>query len=302
MTFKNDPELASWVALGMLPRIGGKNFSRLLEIFGTPAGVLAASYNDLLAVPGIGDYTARQILSADPIQVDQQLKQWQQKGVQVVTVQDETYPHLLKTVDDAAPVLFALGEWQANLQRTVAIVGTRHPSTLASNYARTLAKFLVHEGWVVVSGLALGIDTAAHYGALAASVEGCRSIAFQGCGVWVDYPPENRALKAKIIENGVVFSEVAPQVTPTASLLVARNRLISAMSQAVVVIETGDPGGALYAARFAREQQRPVWTLDFPKMAGNQRLIREGAHVLPPEFDENAILEFVEALNSYRSP
>lgn len=275
----NSDAFIAWVTLSMIPRIGGKLLATLLASFGDPTAVLQASYKDLRTVPGIGHKTAESIVSADQAQVARQLTTWERKGIQILSWDDDRYPHLLQTVDDRPPVLFALGDSQAAQQRHIALVGTRSPSPQAKFVTAQLGYKLAEAGWNVVSGLALGIDTAAHQSVLAHRKRRATTAtqAVVGCGVDVIYPAENRALRNRLLSNGgAIFSEVAPGTAPTPPLLVARNRIITGMAAVVVVVESNSNGGAMHAARFARVQGRELWTVDYPQATGNQQLIADG--------------------------
>ena len=183
----------------------------------------------------------------------------------------------LRDLDDAPPTLF----WRGCLApaawaKTVAIVGTRAPSQAARFIALRLAMQLARAGITVISGLALGIDTAAHSGALSAAGV---TFAVLGSGLLNVYPPTNQELAARILQTGALVSELHPCWGANAQRLVSRNRIISGLSRALIVVESDVQGGAMYAARFAREQGRPVYTFDLPA-SGNQALIRGGARVL----------------------
>jgi DNA processing protein len=157
----------------------------------------------------------------------------------------------------------------------MAIVGTRNPSAQAYQIATALGTHFAHSGSTVVSGLARGIDTAAHLGALQA---GGHTLAVLGSGVCNIYPPENAALAFRILETSALVSEVPPFDGPSTPRLVARNRIISGLSEGVIVVESNDDSGAMHAAKRAREQNRRVYTFDLPA-SGNQKLIAEGAKV-----------------------
>ena len=194
-----------------------------------------------------------------------------------MTTHDQDYPAPLRELDQAPPLIFALGELGADLwTKTLAIVGTRIPTKEARYITLQLASKLSRSDYTVVSGLALGIDTAGHTGAL--SAQG-RTVAVLGSGVLNIYPESNRKLAGHILERGALISELHPRWGANAQRLVSRNRIISGLSQAVILVESNADGGAMYTARFAREQGRPVYTFDLPS-SGNQALIKNGAVVL----------------------
>jgi len=278
----SNASLVGWVALCLLPRVGGRTLSALLDVFGTPTAVFEASHQDLLAVKRIGTKTIEAIESIDLAIVAQQIDQWQKQGIALITWQDVRYPEPFKDLRDRPPLLFARGNLQQDWSKVVAIVGTRQPSDTGVLFAETLAYELTQRGWLVVSGLALGIDAAGHRGALAAD----RTVAFVGCGVDALHPLRNRTLGETILRQGAVFAEVPPQTIPSAGSLMARNRLISGAAKATFVIEAGLQSGSMEAARRARQQQRHVFTLDMAIWAGNQALLQSGAIPLGTDFME----------------
>lgn len=266
------------IGLGLQPRIGGKLLRALLATFGTPEAILEADEQALRRVAGVGPQTAQQILQIDLVQLERYVKRWQADDIQILTWNHDAYPALLKSLSDAPPLLFKLGSWQSTPTQTLAIVGTREPSETALQFTQLLAFLAARQGWTIVSGLARGIDQAAHVGALAATPQG-QTVAVLGEGV--RHGQRQRPLTRRIVEKGALFAEVAPEVSPAPTLLVARNRIISGMSQAVVMVEAGERSGALYTVNFARQQQRPIFTVDLPA-AGNQSLIRAGMSALAP--------------------
>jgi DNA processing protein len=238
----------------------------------------------MIAVPRIGPKLAAAIRTIDLDQTRAAIRAWTADGIAVLLREsvDPGYPSALRTMDDAPPVLFGRGNWSgdgASDSRAIAIVGARQPSLPATQLATELAAELAAHGWTIVSGLAAGIDTAAHTGALEA---GGRTVAVLGSGVRVIYPPQNADLAARIMAQGAIFSEQHPDSPPNSPALVARNRLISGLSRAVIVVEAGESSGSLHAARFARAQGRRVFAVESPAR-GNQRLIGEGAQPMPPD-------------------
>ena len=266
------------VALSLSPHIGAKTFDSLLHHFDQDlAAVLAAPQAELLRVKGVGQTIAREIIAIDLTQVAEQMESWRASGVATVTSGDHDYPTPLRELDQAPPILFARGNLGAALwAKTLAIVGTRNPTKEARYITLQLASKLARADCAVVSGLALGIDTAGHTGALSATG---RTVAVLGSGVLNIYPESNRKLAARVLERGALISELHPRWGANAQRLVSRNRIISGLSQAVILVESNVDGGAMYAARFAREQGRPVYTFDLPA-SGNQALIKNGAVVL----------------------
>jgi DNA processing protein len=275
-----DLTLAQWVALSLIPRLGSRTLANLLDRFGSLDAILSASDTELQTVPRIGPRLAAAIRAVDLARTQQEIAAWQADGISIRLRKDgPPYPTALATLPDAPPVLFLRGTLRPEDTQAVAIVGTRRPALASRKLAAALAGTLAASGWTVVSGLAEGIDTAAHEGALQA---GGRTLAVLGCGVRAIYPPANAALAVRIIRQGAVLSETHPDAPPDSPALVARNRLISGLSRAIVIVEAGAAGGCLYAARYARAQARVVYAVDH-RSPGNQRLIADGASPLPPE-------------------
>ena len=266
------------IALSLSPNIGAKTLNNLRQHFHDDlAAVFSASPGELQRVRGIGAKTAAEIGRMEPGRVAEQIASWRQRGVSIETMRHPQYPASLRDLDDGPPTLFWLGSARPlDWAKAVAIVGTRSPSPDARFITLQLAMQLARAGFTVVSGLALGIDTAAHTGALSAVGA---TIAVLGSGVLNVYPPGNRALAERIRESGALVSELHPFGSANAQRLVSRNRIISGLSRAVIVVESDAQGGAMYSARFAREQGRPVYTFDLPA-SGNQSLIASGALVL----------------------
>ena len=278
----SDAELDDlWLALGLSPHIGARTLSSLRRYFQDDlAAVMAAPPEELLRVKGVGPAIARYISAIDLNRVARQRASWQGQGVAILHPACPAYPRPLCALDDAPPLLFARGQLEPKLwQHAFAIVGTREPSQEARFRTLQLAAQLARQGCTVVSGLALGIDAAAHTGAL--SHQG-RSIAVLGSGLLNIYPRANRQLAERLLERGGLMSSLHPGWGANAQRLVARNRIISGLSRAVILVESQLDGGAMYTARFAREQGRPVYTYDLPA-SGNQALLRDGAFVLPAD-------------------
>ncbi|NDJ62059.1 MAG: DNA-processing protein DprA, partial [Chloroflexi bacterium] len=241
-------------------------------------------------VPGIGPKIAASIRSVDGASVEKRLTVWRREGVRLVDWRSPAYPAPLHALDDAPALLFVRGssipcEHTASTVDLshclgVAIVGTRSPTPGSRAAAYHMARALARNGNLIISGLALGVDGAAHRGALAADGP---TVAVLGGGVLRIYPHEHRMLADHMRVRGGLISEVAPDDNPRPTMLVARNRIISGLSRALVVIETAVDGGAMHAARRAHEQGRPVYVLDTPA-PGNRALISEiGAQPITPD-------------------
>ncbi|MEO0561844.1 MAG: DNA-processing protein DprA [Chloroflexota bacterium] len=271
---------AGWVALSGIRGMGAATLTELVRRFGDAAGVLAADDATLLAVPRVGKKTLAAIREVDLAATRCQLEAWIAQGVTTLPLSADAFPDQLRPpLPDAPAILYVRGALP--YEAGVAIVGTRRPSDAGVKIAHTLGKRLAAAGYIVVSGLALGIDGAAHQGAL--DIPNGQTVAVLGSGVLNVYPPEHTDLAAEIVARGALVSEVAPDVTVSTPWLVARNRLISALAEAVIIVETADDGGAMHAARAAYKQGRRLIALDAPH-TGNQLLIREG-HAAPLALD-----------------
>lgn len=267
-----------WLALSLSPNIGAATLNNLLQYFDQDLdAVLAAPSYELMRVRGVGAKIASEISAIDLNCLAQDLQTWQAGGIEILTRGDERYPQPLTSVSDMPLALFASAVMPAETWSTaLAIVGTRDPSREARYLTLQLAMQLARAGRAIVSGLALGIDAAAHTGAL--SADGV-TVAVLGSGIRNVYPAANRQLAERVQEKGALLSEAHPRWSANAQRLVSRNRIISGLSRAVIVVESQVDGGAMYAAQFGREQGKPLFTFDLPA-SGNQRLIAEGAAVL----------------------
>lgn len=270
---------SAWVALSLLDHMGMTRLRALLDQFEQePRAILSADEGALRRVNGIGKVIASAIRGIDLCAVEGEIARWQESGIKIISYLDEGYPARLRELPDAPPTLFLRGKMDWLNSPMVAVVGTRQPSSSGANAADMISRKLSIHGNILISGLALGIDAAAHKGALIA--EGTTA-AVLGNGINQVYPPEHKKLTDHIlkVERGGIISEVHPDAPPSASRLVARNRIIAALSRAVIVIESNADGGAMHAARRAFELERAVYTLDLPA-SGNQELIANGATVI----------------------
>jgi DNA processing protein len=269
-------ERAAWIALSSADHIGMRTLRALAAQFGSLRAALLADTAALLAVPGVGPATVRSIRAVDLAAVERRTAAWRSAGVRILTQMpdDSAYPACLRLLDDAPPTLFTRSAWETLTCDGVAVVGTRAPSAQGRAAARLLGFELARRGLAVVSGLARGVDTEAHLGAV--SAPGGRTLAVLGGGVQRVYPAENTALAQLIVRSGALISENPPDAAPSGPRLVARNRLISGLSRAVIVVETAADGGAMHTARFARDQGRPVYALDIAA-SGNRALLDSGA-------------------------
>lgn len=275
----DDDRLRTYLRLAMIPGVGPRIRQTLLARFGTPEEVLVAPMDRLREVPGVGPKLARAITSAEQqIDVEAEISLCRENSVEILPDYHNTYPPSLKEIDDPPGLLFLRGSLQPTDRLAVAIVGTRHATHYGLRQAERLAGGLARAGVTVVSGLARGIDAAAHRGALAA---GGRTLAVLGSGVLNIYPPEHDTLAEEVLQQGVLISESPPQAAPRTGSFPQRNRIISGLSLGAVIVEAGTRSGALITARLAAEQNREVFAVpgrvDDRSAQGCHRLLRDGA-------------------------
>jgi len=278
--FSND--LFSTLRLAMLPGIGPRILSDLMVQFGTPAAVLAADATALSRVRNVGPKLIAAIHNAaDHVDVEAIVQWCGERNVQIVPLDSPLYPPALRQIADAPPILFVDGELRPCDALAVAIVGTRHATVYGRTQAEKIGYGLAKAGVTIVSGMARGIDSAAHQGALDA---GGRTIAVFGCGVGQIYPPENAELSRAIAASGALVSEYHPLTKPHSGTFPQRNRLISGLSHATLVIEAPQRSGSLITARTAYEQGRDVLALPGAVSSraseGTNLLIRDGATLI----------------------
>ncbi len=270
---------AYWLALRRVHGVGPRTCRLLLERFGSAEQIFKAT-EDEVAAAGV----ARKVASAiagfnDFAPLEKELCELPRLGARVLRWTDDEYPPNLKQIADPPPYLIARGVLEPNNTACVAVVGARAASEAGLRMAQRLGFELAAHGFVVVSGLARGIDGAAHRGALEA---GGRTIAVLGCGIDVAYPPEHRGLADMIVESrGAVLSELPLGSAPLPENFPSRNRILSGLSLGVVIVEAAEKSGSLITARTALEQDRQVFAVPGSplsgKTRGSNRLLREGA-------------------------
>ncbi|MFM1903976.1 MAG: hypothetical protein RLZZ440_1876 [Planctomycetota bacterium] len=275
----SDETFLAHVRLACVPGVGGRLRQLLLERFGSPQGVFAASPAEIGTIGRIGRSIATAIPELARSSVAEQVVALcQAEDVQILIEGDEGYPGLLGRIDDPPGVLFVRGQFEPRDALAVSIVGARHATAYGRRVAGQLAGGLARAGYTVVSGLARGIDAAAHRGALDA---GGRTIAVLGSGVLEVYPPEHAGLADEVIRQGAVVSEAPPRAAPQRGAFPARNRIVSGLGLGTVVVEAADRSGALITARLAGEQGREVFAVPGPidsRMSrGCHALLRDGA-------------------------
>lgn len=274
-----------WLGLSLVKWIGPGRTRSLLERFDNPQAIWNASPAELAAAR-LPDSAAKSLLAArEELDLAAELARVQESGCQLLTWDDSDYPRRLREIHSPPLVLFVKGEVLEADSRAVAIVGTRNATDYGRAMAGEVASHLAGQGVTIVSGLARGIDGIAHRGALDA---GGRTIAVLGSGVDVVYPPEHSGLADRIMENGGLVSDYPLGTQPEPGNFPPRNRIISGLSLAVVVIEAGRRSGALITADFAAEHGREMFALPgnvtSHASAGTNALIRDGAHpLLQPE-------------------
>jgi len=283
-------ELKFWILLSKTPSLGPIRCHKLLERFGSPKEIFSAPLEELTKIPKIDEKTIRFIKEEVPyISLRQDYELIRKLKIKLIPFSASFYPANLRNIPDPPFLLYERGELERSDENSVAIVGTRKATNYGKIVARKLARELAREGITVISGMARGIDTAAHEGALE---EGGRTIAVLGCGVDVVYPPENDSLMREIIEKGAVISEFPLGEKPLAQNFPRRNRIISGLSRGVLVVEAPSKSGALTTADFALEQGREVFavpgSITNPYCRGSNKLIKEGAKMVE---DVSDILE-----------
>jgi DNA processing protein len=275
-------ELVDAVRLALVSGVGPRHRQDLIARFGSPAAVLAASSSELQSVSGIGPKIAARIVAArDEIDAEAELALSAEHGIDVLTEADAGYPRTLRQIHDPPGVLFRRGTYLAQDELAIAIVGTRHATRYGLAQAERLASSLARVGFTIVSGLARGIDGAAHRGALDA---GGRTVAVLGSGLLNIYPPEHAALARDVAESGCIFSEAPPRMVPISGAFPQRNRIISGLTVGTIVVEAANRSGALITARHAYEQGREVFAVPGPIDSrlshGCHSLIKDGAKLV----------------------
>ncbi|MDQ2867197.1 MAG: DNA-processing protein DprA [Verrucomicrobiota bacterium] len=284
------------LALNMLPTIGPVRLRKLLEVFEKPESVLSARGDKLRGVDGVGAEVAQQITNWESlVDLSAELKRIADFGAEIITAESPMYPRVLREIHAPPIVLYVWGELTERDQHAIGIIGSRRTTHYGTESAKKLAYQLAYSGLTVVSGLARGIDTAAHQGALAAKG---RTIAVIGSGLSHLYLPENAALAEKIRNgNGAVVSEFSMEVEPDRQTFPMRNRIISGWSQGILVVEAGLNSGALITASQALEQGRSVYAvpghINAPSAMGSNRLIQQGAKLV---MDASDILDDLQIL------
>lgn len=271
-----------YLQLSLTTGVGPCTLANLLERFGTASDVLQASPQELSEAEGVGVLLSRRIRSNEFRDLALSVfSLCEDKGVRLLFPWEPEFPRLLKELPDPPMLLYVRGEFVRTDALSIAIVGTRGATQYGRSQAERFSRALARAGLTIVSGLARGIDAAAHSGALEADG---RTIAVLSSGVAEIYPPQHQELAERIAENGVLISEMPPGAKPKKGMFPQRNRLISGLSLGTIVIEAAERSGALITARLAGEQGREVFALPglvtAPNARGCHRLIKDGAHLI----------------------
>ncbi|MGB9742975.1 MAG: DNA-processing protein DprA [bacterium] len=265
-----------------IPGITEFRLKKLLEFFRTPAAVFQADVRELMQAGGIAPETAQAIVSyRRSEETEARITAARTAGVRAISYLDPEFPANLRNVPHMPPVIFIRGDITEADRQAVAVIGTRRPSHYGARIAEELGAVLAAAGVTVVSGLARGIDT---YSQRAALKAGGRTIAVLGSGIDIIYPPENRQLAEEIVHQGALVSEFPLGTEPLAMNFPKRNRIISALSRAVVAVEAGEKSGVLNTCAWAQEQERMVFAvpgrIGDERSAGTNRLIKQHARIL----------------------
>ena len=278
LQFPTMDEKKYWIGFNLIKGIGAVRMQGLVSYFGDLESAWNADAAELTA-SGLGAKLAEKVIVArKQMDLDQVWARIEAQGITILTWMDEAYPARLKEIDQPPPVLYIHGEYLMDDLFAVAIVGTRKVTPYGRQVTEEIASYLASNGITVVSGLARGVDAVAHQAALKA---GGRTIAVLGSGVDKIYPPEHRGLAEQMMTRGAVISDYAVGTPPDASNFPPRNRIISGLSLAVVVIEAAETSGALITAEFAAAQGREIFAVPgsilAPQSKGTNRLIQNGA-------------------------
>lgn len=284
-----------WVGFNLIKGIGAVRMQALMHYFGDLESAWKAAPADLAGAGMSLKLIERIVKARDQVDLEKVWARIESQGIKILTWEDSAYPQRLKEIEQPPPVLYVRGEYLPDDLFAVAIVGTRRVTPYGRQITEELASYLASNGITIVSGLARGVDAIAHQTALKA---GGRTIGVLGSGVDKIYPPEHRQLAEKMMENGAIISDYAPGTPPDASNFPPRNRIISGLSLAIVVVEAGETSGALITAEFAAEQGREIFAVPgsilAPQSKGTNKLIQNGALPLL------SVNDLMQALNLQR--
>lgn len=289
-------DLKYWIWLSSINGLGPRKCMQLMKLFGEPKNIWEISSDELKNMKIVPKAIINQLIDLKiKAGVEDILEKMYKSNIQAITINEEEYPNYLKNIHDPPIVLYVKGRLLKE-DKAVAVVGSRKASSYGLKMAETISYELSKCGITVVSGMAKGIDSSAHLGALRAAG---RTIAVLGCGLDKIYPVENKELMSKIYETGAVISEYIPGTPPMPQNFPARNRIISGISKGVVVIEANEKSGSLITADFALEQGREVFAVpgnvNSFTSKGTNKLIRDGAKIV------TCIEDVLEEINIFRS-
>jgi DNA processing protein len=281
-----DEDLVYWLGLTRVEGLGVRSAHKLIARFGSPHAAYMASLTELETV-GLAAPVCQAIFAQTGLkEAEKEIEAATKLNCQLVTYASEQYPPRLREIADPPLAMYVRGDVQALSDISVAVVGTRKPSTYGLQVARRLAQDLAERGVVIVSGMARGIDSAAHHGALDAKR---RTVAVQGRGMDGIYPAENKKLAERIMESGAVISEFPLGTGPTPENFPIRNRIISGLSLGVIIVEAAEYSGSLITARLALEQNREVFAvpgnITAAQSFGPNHLIKQGAKLVDQWMD-----------------
>jgi DNA processing protein len=296
-----DENIPYWLALARVDGLGVRGAHKLIEYLGSPLAVYHASLTELEAC-GLPARIAQAIFAQVGLkEAEREIDAAEKADYRLVTYGSESYPRLLREIGDPPLVLYVRGDVNVVSQHAVAIVGTRRPTAYGSSVAHRLACDLAQRQLVIVSGLARGIDSAAHRGALEAKG---KTVAVLGSGVDVIYPRENKRLAEQVVESGALISEFPLGTAPTPENFPIRNRIISGLALGVVIVEAAEYSGSLITARLASEQNREVYgvpgNITSAQSFGPNLLIKQGAKLVDQWLD--VIEEFPAAVRMQLLP
>ena len=270
-----EQDVYDWLALERVPLVGPLTMAKLVESFGRPSEILQASAADIQRRTGLSQRLSNSIAiyKPQPEEIRKDMDLLKRLGAKVITRWGINYPSNLKDIYDPPAILFVRGSLLPEDSKAIAMVGTRNPTRYGVEFAKSITRDLVRSSFTVVSGLARGIDTVCHQTALK---EGGRSIAVIGCGLDVIYPRENEGLIEQLAEQGAVISEFRLGISPLKTNFFHRNRIVSGLSKAVVVVQAAKKSGSLITAFHALDQNRDVFAV--PGDITNER--SRGPHFL----------------------
>jgi DNA processing protein len=276
-----DDDLLDAIQLNLVTGVGPRLWQNLLAAFGSPTDILKQSLSELQRVSGIGPKVASAIRMSARVDAERECERCRELGIEIVLRDHAGYSPELGRIPDPPALLYRRGDWQPADALAVAIVGSRHSTTYGRRIAEQLAGGLARAGFTIVSGLARGIDAAAHRGALQA---GGRTIAVCATGMNHVYPPEHQDLADEIARQGALLTESPLDQAPLPGLFPQRNRIISGLSVGVVLVEASRKSGALHTARHALEQNRELFAvpgqIDSEHSLGCLDLIRDGVTLI----------------------